>query len=184
MRRLTIPPLALVALLGVSSWFVTSTLLAQARRGAIVPAMTKGRIAKQNPPGPPANSIAIKPTASFTSDKMTATVKGGVVTVDMAATISDSRGKKSYMWALIVWSQDFDDVISAVSYDHQIFSVRPGVEAKPTFRETFQLPHGSYVVEVRLFELPPDANPAQLDITAPVNPKILLSASERVTVSR
>lgn len=191
MRRSTCIKLGFLAALGACSWLVTSSLLAQGRQRQAVRPATKVLLKRgQPPPALPGESVPVVLTGQGTFDEMTVTPRQGGATVDAQVTISDSRGDRSYMWALIVRGVTggphgrVGDIISSFDYDNQVFSVLPGRAARPTFKEDLPLLPGTYFVELRLYEVSPGMVPAELDKSHPLIPEVFLAHNETVTVER
>jgi hypothetical protein len=181
--------LGLLVLLGVSSWFLTSRIagkraLGQAARAQVGPASGKTRVApnKNGAAGLPAGAVPVVNTASFTFDALTVTSGPRGVVVDASVTIMDKRPGKSYMWGVLIRGESFDNVISNITYDKQVFSPPAnGKVMKPNFNDVFQLPPGVYHIEVVVYDRAPGS---ELGLFDPARgPKAELNRGERVTVA-
>ncbi|MGC8640080.1 MAG: hypothetical protein ACP5XB_09415 [Isosphaeraceae bacterium] len=184
MKRYTLIKVALVSGMGVLSWYVASSMIAQARTSGIAITSTKTRAQSgRTAPIPAGASVPVVPVAEGSFDEMTVKAGHGCVGVDAQVTLMDKRPGKRYLWSLIVLDQGLN-LVSATHYENQIFSLTPGVTVKPTFKEAFPLPPGRYQVDLRLYDLSPGVDPSALDRAGGVGPYVLLSRSERVTVTQ
>ena len=122
-------------------------------------------------------------TASGTFDSLTVTPGPRGVVVQAKVTLMDKRPGKSYMWGVLIRGEGFDNVISNITYDKQVFSPPAnGKVMRPTFKEVFQLPAGVYYIEVAVYDRTPGSEFGLFDPTR--GPKAELNGYERVTVSQ
>lgn len=178
---------ALVVVLSACSWFCTSKLIAQGKRGhaasglANTPASAATKKTKAadnvNPRGFP-----VKSNGGFQFGEMTVTTDLGRVTVNANVTIEEWRKGTSYMWSILIKDNETKKLVSCTNYNDQTFSVIPGVVHKPTFKDVFNLPPGTYNVELRLYEATPGVDLSVLRHSAVFNPQVLLANNKDVEI--
>lgn len=178
--------LGALILLGASGWFATSQLVAQIktrsplRNEAIQQAQAIGKATKTA-----SNTVTgtpVKMDAHYHLDGLTVTpLAGGRIAVALKATIEDSRpNKPSCLWTVLIKDKSSDQMVAEVNYTNQLFTVKSGEKAAPTFNETFPLPPGQYNVEVRLYEVHPSNDLKAMNKRGPIQSQILLAANKDV----
>lgn len=180
MNARRIVKLALLVVMSVSTLFISSKIVAQRnRRGRSIPASTKiSRVSatqsskSSRPPVADENSAPVKMIAEFNFDSMTLTPAPGRVGINAKVSMQDSRFGTSYMWAVRVKDHGEEKVLSQLNYDTQIFSIRPNEHRDLTFKDVIPVRAGTYHVELRLYELSPNAKA----------PQVLLARVEKVII--
>lgn len=85
------------------------------------------------------------------------------VSVAARVSIEESLQNPAFMWSLRVYSGPPErKPLSRRDYREQIFRAAHGVEATPTFQETFELAPGRYVIRLTLHRMPENFDLAKL----------------------
>ena len=124
---------ALLVGLGVCSWFCTTALIAQSKRGkagSALPYPVAATKFKKGSEPRQAVGLVTRPvniTGSGQLDEMTVTPVAGGVAVEAKATMEATRKGESFLWSVLIKDKENDNLVSYRDDSNQVFSLPLGV---------------------------------------------------------
>lgn len=201
MRVTLIAKLACLAALGITTFFVTSSIVAGSQNAPrrrkpvsqgvqVAPHETPGPSTKMVVAGPgaasrPADGRVMAPIASFWLKNLDITAQDQDVFVSASANMSDKRPGMFYFWSMRVTDgANRNAVLNERHYTDQIFRIPSDGELNPTFNERLRLLPGDYLVEVALFQVPVGSDLAKLKDADWIQQQLVFRVGRRVTISQ
>jgi len=182
MTRIRLTKISLLIFLAIASYLTSDSLMAK-RSSSQEESSTATKVSAGPGEPYPSNAVEITATSDFVMREFDVAADTNQAIIDAKATIKDGRKGQWYLWVALVRDQNTRKIVDEIAFVDQKFASESTLDQDESlFHGVIPLHAGSYIIELRLYDITTNPSLNLLNAIDFQNPYIMISAAKDIDV--